>query len=75
MYVKISYSNFIIICLYVDDLLVTESCEKEIPSFKKSMMCEFGITDLGHLSYFLGMELKRTSEGLILHQSKYVADS
>lgn len=63
-----------IICLYVDDLLVTGSCEKEISGFKERMTSEFEMTYLSHLSYFLRMELKRTSEGVILHQSKYAAN-
>lgn len=28
-------------------------------------------TDLGRLSYFLGLEFLRVSEGIILHQAKY----
>jgi hypothetical protein len=34
------------------------------------MMKEFEMTDLGRLSYFLGMEFKHTTEGVVLHQKK-----
>lgn len=72
MYVKgDAESDMLIICLYVDDLLVTGSSEGEIADFKHKMMSEFDMTDLSHLSYFLGMELKRTDAGILLHQSKY----
>ncbi|GAU43218.1 hypothetical protein TSUD_301050 [Trifolium subterraneum] len=64
----------IILCLYVDDLLITGSNEAHIREFKVDMMREFEMTDLGHISYFLGIEFQRTSEGLILHQKKYAIE-
>lgn len=64
----------LIVCLYVNDLLVTGNNEEHISGFKAKMMNEFEMTDLGYLSYFLGMEFTRTSEGLFLHQSKYATD-
>ncbi|GAU11617.1 hypothetical protein TSUD_346090 [Trifolium subterraneum] len=45
--------------------------EAHIREFKVDMMREFEMTNLGHISYFLGIEFQRTSEGLILHQKKY----
>ncbi|CAL0333886.1 unnamed protein product [Lupinus luteus] len=32
------------------------------------------MTDLGNLSYFLGMEFTHTSAGLLMHQSKYAKE-
>lgn len=58
-------SNLLIVCLYVDDLLVTASSEPEITSFKQSMMREFEMTDLGELSYFLGIEFKRLKVAML----------
>lgn len=37
-------------------------------------MHEFEMSDLGNLSYFLGMEFKDTNEGVFLHQNKYPQD-
>lgn len=37
-------------------------------------MSEFEMTDLGHLAYFLGVEFKRTEDGVFMHQSKYAND-
>jgi hypothetical protein len=66
--------DHIILCLYVDDLLVTGANEKEIRKFKSSLMQEFEMSDLGNLSYFLGMEFKHTDRGVFLHQKKYAED-
>ncbi|MCI32716.1 hypothetical protein A2U01_0053930, partial [Trifolium medium] len=63
-----------LICLYVDDLLVTGSDLAEIKKFKSDMMNEFEMTDLGTISYFLGIEFLNTSKGLMLHQRKYAGE-
>lgn len=48
--------DLIIICLYVDDLIVNRSNPVIIDEFKRIMEVEFEMTDLGTLSYFLDME-------------------
>ncbi|CAJ2637750.1 unnamed protein product [Trifolium pratense] len=75
VYVKHSDNkHMLIICLYVDDLLVTGSSLAEIEDFKSQMKSEFEMTDLGKLTYFLGMELLYTAKGVILHQAKYATE-
>jgi hypothetical protein len=64
-------TSLLIICLYVDDFMLTGSNIQVIENFKSVMKSEFEMTDLGKLAYFLGMEILRTSKGLILHQTKY----
>ena len=44
-------------CLYVDDLIFTGNDEIMFDEFKKSMMFEFDMTNLGKMRYFLGIEL------------------
>lgn len=38
------------------------------------MKSEFEMIGLGKLAYFLGIEILRTSKGLILHQTKYATE-
>ena len=42
----------------MDDLLVTGSNEELVRKFKKDMKKTFEMTDLGEMTYFLGMEIK-----------------
>ncbi|KAG2397159.1 Retrovirus-related Pol polyprotein from transposon RE1 Retro element 1 [Vigna angularis] len=74
VYVRGKGEELIIICLYVDDLLITGSNLTHINELKKVMQLEFEMTDLGKLSYFLGMEFTYTEAGMILHQRKYVKE-
>ncbi|RVW62393.1 Retrovirus-related Pol polyprotein from transposon RE1 [Vitis vinifera] len=46
----------LVVSLYVDDLLVTGSSMKQIDNFKKEMKDVFEMTDLGRMTFFLGME-------------------
>jgi len=66
-----STTNSLLVCLYVDDLLVTGSNEKEIQVFKQFMMDEFEMIDLGKLSHFLGLEFNQVQNGVSMHQNRY----
>ena len=64
----------LIISLYVDDLIYTGNNVKMCEEFKQSMMLEFDMSDLGKMKYFLGVEVKQSSEGIYLCQSKYAGE-
>jgi len=68
-----SPNNLLLIFLYVDDLLVIGDSQAEIELFKQKMNSEFEMTDLGRLNYFLGLEFKHTSKGILLHQRRYIS--
>lgn len=66
-------NELIILCLYVDDLLVTSSSENEVDDIKLDLLKEFEITDLGLISYFLGIEFYKHNRGLLMHQTRYAS--
>ena len=55
------------ICLYVDDLLITGSSASEIEALKENLKGEYEKTDLGVLSYFLGLKFQKHDCGLFMH--------
>jgi len=61
----------VILGVYVDDLIVTGSEKKEIEAFKKQMTKEFEMSDLGLLSFYLGIEVDQQKDYLTLKQSGY----
>ncbi|XP_021984773.1 uncharacterized mitochondrial protein AtMg00810-like [Helianthus annuus] len=58
----------------VDDLLLTGNQDHMLKSFIKCLHNTFAIKDLGKLSYFLGLEVTYTNNGLFLNQSKYAGE-
>ncbi|XP_019418504.1 PREDICTED: uncharacterized protein LOC109329279 [Lupinus angustifolius] len=62
------------LCLYVDDLVITWRCEDEIFKLKGKLKSEFDMTDLGELTYFLGIEFLKTDKGIIMHQRRYITE-
>jgi len=64
----------IFVLIYVDDILVTGSCSTQIATLIRNLQSIFQVKDLGSLSYFLGVEADRTSQGLHLCQTKYICD-
>ncbi|CAH9104519.1 unnamed protein product, partial [Cuscuta europaea] len=74
VYSKASGGELILVCLYVDDLLIAGSNEDHIGEFKRSLKSEFEMTDIGGLAYFLGMEFVQTKDGILIHHKKYAED-
>jgi Reverse transcriptase (RNA-dependent DNA polymerase) len=58
LYVKVKNKDILVVALYVDDLIFVGSNYKMVDEFKRVMNSEFEMTDLGLMSYFLGLEIK-----------------
>ncbi|CAJ2633078.1 unnamed protein product [Trifolium pratense] len=71
---KDAAKGVIIICLYVDDLLITGSNESYISELKGDLKEEFEMTDLGLMTYFLGIEFLRNEQGILMHQTRYASE-
>ena len=72
LYHKSNVTMFVLI--YVDDIIVTSSSSEAIPALLRDLNEHFAIKDLGDLHYFLGIEVTRTPDGLLLSQEKYATD-
>ena len=59
--------------MYVDDLIVTGARTEDINSFKREMTAHFRMSDLGTLTYYLGIEVRQGREVLMLGQSAYTS--
>ncbi|WVZ75577.1 hypothetical protein U9M48_023616 [Paspalum notatum var. saurae] len=57
--------------VYVDDLIITGSEQQEIGRFKTEMAAKFKMSDLGLLSYYLGIEVRQRKHAIELCQSAY----
>ena len=60
--------------LYVDDMIITGNDLNGIQELKDFFSQQFEMKDLGHLSYFLGLEIIHSTNGLYITQAKYASD-
>lgn len=74
VYTKKVGKSLIILVLYVDDLILTGSDPKLINHVKSSLKKQFEMKNLGHLHYFLGLQVLQSKEDISLSQSKYAYD-
>eukprot|EP00253_Pinus_taeda_P035611 PITA_35611 len=74
VYTKKVGNSLIILVLYVDDLILTGSDPNLINHVKSRLKKKFEMTNLGHLHYFLGLQVLQSKEVISLSQSKYACD-
>ncbi|KAG8486151.1 hypothetical protein CXB51_019512 [Gossypium anomalum] len=74
MFIHRSGSQLLYVLVYVDGIIVTGTDSHATDRFVKELDVQFSLKDLGRLSYFLGIELNYTSNGLFLNQMKYILD-
>lgn len=73
VYRRSKENSFLIVGVYVDDLIISGPDVDDIKMFKSEMKKKFNMSDLGLLSYYLGIEVKQDPSGITLCQSSYAA--
>jgi len=71
VYIRKQGEGSILVGVYVDDLLITGTCEEKIAKFKGEMMKRFRMSDLGLLTYYLSIEVKQVSNMITLCQQSF----
>lgn len=65
---------FVVLLIYVDDILVTDNDSMFITNLITWLNKVFSLKDLGDVSFFLGFEVTKIDNGLHLCQAKYIKD-
>ena len=71
MYTRGKGSSRVIVGVYVDDLIITGAKEGGVEAFKVEMQRLFRMSDLGLLSYYLGIEVRQSKAAITLGQAAY----
>ena len=69
---KVNNETSTILLLWVDDILIASKTEEELKIIKTSLNSRFKMTDLGRLSWFLGIKFKCKHDRIKMNQSKYI---
>ncbi|KAL0326149.1 UNVERIFIED_CONTAM: Retrovirus-related Pol polyprotein from transposon TNT 1-94 [Sesamum radiatum] len=72
IYCKVKGDRIIILCLYVDDILLIGSCIEIITETKSFLKNKFEMKDMGEADVILGIKLIRSTDGIAISQSHYV---
>ena len=74
VYIKQENGSFIILCLYVDDILIASNNMSMLEKEKSELGKRFSVTDQGEVHYILGMAIKRDRPKgtMFLSQHNYV---
>ena len=72
VYSKFTGNRGVIICLYVDDMLIFGIDNEVIESTKTFLSSSFSMKDMGIADIILGIRIKRENNKLVLTQSHYI---
>ena len=74
LYIKKIKEDNLIVSLYVDNLLVTGNNVGLVNEFKVEMKQVLEMTDLGEMTYFLGIEVHQQQHDIFICQKKYAKE-
>ncbi|KAL5547467.1 hypothetical protein UlMin_002698 [Ulmus minor] len=74
LFIKTKDKDILIVQIYVDDIIFGATNKSLCEDFAKCMHEEFEMSMMGELTYFLGLQIKQSKEGIFLNQSKYIKD-
>jgi isopentenyldiphosphate isomerase len=67
-------TDFLLVQIYMDDIIFGGSSHTLVSSFQKMMENEFQMSMMGELTFFLGIQVKQMKQGTFIHQDKYMKD-
>jgi hypothetical protein len=74
LYIKVSQGNILLIEVYVDDIIFGSDDDRLSQKFAKDMQSEFEMSLLGELSFFLGLQICQSNQGIFISQTNYIRE-
>jgi len=60
--------------IYVDDIIIASNDQKKVEVIKDKLTKTFQMTDMGNLIQFLGINIRRSEDGIYLSQRSYLTN-
>ena len=74
LFTKSLNHDILIVQVYVDDIIFGSTNENLCKDFSKLMQGEFEMSMMGEMTFFLGLQVKQTKEGIFISQAKYTKE-
>ncbi|KAI3754743.1 hypothetical protein L1987_54533 [Smallanthus sonchifolius] len=74
LFIRKAGGDILLVQVYVDDIIFVSTNEGMCREFEKVMKSKFEMSNMGELSFFLGLQVSQRENGIYLHQTKYVQD-
>ncbi|GKF26507.1 putative ribonuclease H-like domain-containing protein [Tanacetum coccineum] len=74
LFVRKHKGEFLLVQVYVDDIIFGSSNVKLCKEFETLMHDKFQMSAMGELIFFLGLQVSQRKNGIFLSQDKYVGD-
>jgi hypothetical protein len=65
-------NDFLLVHIYVEDIIFSGSSHVLVSSFQEMMENEFQMSMMGELTFFLGIHVKQMKQDTFVHQVKYM---
>lgn len=66
--------NLAYLLLYVDDIILTGSSKALLDQVTGCLKKEFPMSDMGHLTFFLGIKAENNQAGILMSQQHYAKE-
>jgi hypothetical protein len=74
LYIKVTQDSILLIEVYVDDIIFGSDDDRLRSKFAKDMQNEFEMSLLAELSFFLGLQICQSNQGIFISQTKYIRE-
>ena len=72
LFFKRTKYEIVILLIYVDDIIITGDNSNNIEELVSYLNKAFALKDLGELNFFLGIQVNRNQNSIMLSQTKYI---
>ncbi|KAJ9544511.1 hypothetical protein OSB04_024218 [Centaurea solstitialis] len=74
LFIKREKQEILLVQIYVDDIIFGSTKSSMCKEFEDLMHKKFKMSAMGELTFFLGLQVAQKTDGIFIHQSKYVKD-